>query len=40
MKGSDGVFEVTLDGELIFSKKKLGRFPESGEVAQMVAGKT
>ena len=27
-----GVFEVTLDSVLIFSKKKLGRFPEHEEV--------
>jgi len=30
------VFEVTLDGELIFSKKKLGRHAEPGEVARLV----
>jgi len=27
---SGGVFEVTLNGSLIFSKKKLGRFPKDG----------
>jgi selT/selW/selH-like putative selenoprotein len=32
VKGRDGVFEVTLDDALVFSKKKLGRFPEPGEV--------
>lgn len=32
VKGKDGVFEVELDGELVFSKKALGRFPEAGEV--------
>jgi len=26
------VFEVTADGEVVFSKKKTGRFPEPGEV--------
>jgi selT/selW/selH-like putative selenoprotein len=26
------VFEVTVDGTLVFSKKALGRFPEDGEV--------
>ena len=31
--GSSGRFEVTLDGELLFSKKALGRFPKPGEVA-------
>ena len=31
-----GVFEVTLDGSLIFSKKKLGRFPEDSEVFEEI----
>jgi zinc protease len=30
--GSGGVFDVTIDGKLVFSKKKVGRFPEEGEV--------
>jgi selT/selW/selH-like putative selenoprotein len=30
--GSKGRFEVTLDGELIFSKAKSGRFPKPDEV--------
>ena len=32
VKGRSGVFEVELDGQLIYSKKALGRFPEPGEV--------
>lgn len=39
IKGKDGVFEVELDGELIFSKKSVGRFPEHGEVEETVAEK-
>lgn len=31
-----GVFEVSVDKELIFSKKELKRFPEEGEVEQLV----
>jgi selenoprotein W-related protein len=31
-----GVFEVTVDGELVFSKKSLGRFPHDGEVLDAV----
>ena len=31
--GSNGRFEITLDGELLFSKKAAGRFPKPGEVA-------
>ena len=33
---SNGRFEVTLDGELIFSKADLGRHAEPGEVAGIV----
>ena len=33
VSGSNGRFEVTLDGELVFSKKAVGRFPRPGEVA-------
>jgi selenoprotein W-related protein len=31
-----GVFEITVDGRLIFSKKNLGRFPEDGEVLELI----
>jgi selenoprotein W-related protein len=34
--GEGGVFEVRLDGELIFSRKDQGRFPESKELKQLV----
>jgi len=34
-----GVFEVTFDGELIFSKKALHRHAEPGEIARLVAEK-
>jgi selenoprotein W-related protein len=29
---SGGVFEVEIDGELVFSKKEMDRFPEEDEV--------
>jgi selenoprotein W-related protein len=29
---SGGVFEVTVDGDLVFSKKALDRFPEHAEI--------
>ncbi len=32
MESSGGVFEVSVDGKLIFSKKKFGRFPEEEEI--------
>ena len=31
--GSEGRFEVSLDGDLVFSKKSAGRFPKPDEVA-------
>ena len=31
-----GVYEVTVDDALIFSKKALGRFPEDGEIARLI----
>jgi selenoprotein W-related protein len=31
-----GVFEVTADGRLVFSKKSLGRFPNDGEVLEIL----
>ena len=31
-----GVYEVTVDGDLIFSKKALDRFPEDGEIAGLI----
>lgn len=37
IKGSGGIFEVRLDGELLFSKKQVGRFPLPGEVEEAVA---
>jgi selenoprotein W-related protein len=33
---SKGRFEVTVDGELVFSKATLGRHAEPGEVAGLV----
>ena len=31
-----GVFEVVLDGKLLFSKKALSRFPEKGEILNII----
>jgi selenoprotein W-related protein len=33
---SGGVFEVSVDGRLLFSKKKLGRFPEMLELSVLL----
>ena len=37
IKGSGGVFEITMDGKLVFSKKRLGRFPTDEELDALVA---
>jgi selenoprotein W-related protein len=37
VQSSGGVFEVEVDGRLIFSKKKLGRFPEPGEIEKLLS---
>jgi selenoprotein W-related protein len=34
--GSGGVFEVRVDGELVWSRRVQGRFPESKELKQRV----
>jgi selenoprotein W-related protein len=31
-----GVFEVTVDGRLVFSKRTLGRFPNEGEILKLL----
>ena len=32
------VFEIKANGHLIFSKKKLNRFPEEGEIKDLIEG--
>ncbi len=39
IKGQEGVFEIALDGEPIFSKNALGRFPEPSEVEDIVGSR-
>ena len=34
--GTGGIFEVRVDGELIWSRKDQGRFPDSKELKQLV----
>jgi selenoprotein W-related protein len=36
---TNGVFEVRVDGALVFSKTRLGRFPQPGELVRVVAEK-
>jgi selT/selW/selH-like putative selenoprotein len=37
VKGSAGVFDITIDGALVYSKKKTGRFPTDEEVRALVS---
>ena len=37
--GGGGVFDVSVDGKIIFSKKSVGRFPESGEIVRILQKK-
>jgi selT/selW/selH-like putative selenoprotein len=40
IRSSGGVFEVVKDGQLIFSKRAKGRFPEDSEIYSIIdAGK-
>ena len=34
IKGRGGIFDVRLDGKLIYSKHETGRFPQDAEVLQ------
>jgi len=34
--GTGGVFDIALDGKLIYSRKTEGRFPEAKEVKQLI----
>jgi len=36
LKGSGGQFEVVLDGQLLFSKKQEGRFPDLLEILSRI----
>jgi selenoprotein W-related protein len=38
IRGGGGVFDVTVDGERIFSKKSVGRFPEDEEILEQLRG--
>jgi predicted Rdx family selenoprotein len=38
LRGSGGVFDITVDDELKFSKAALGRFPTDDDIAALVKG--
>ena len=37
--GEKSQFDVLADGELVYSKQQLGRFPEDGEIAGLLAAR-
>lgn len=36
VKGSGGIFDVVVDGKKVFSKHETGRFPEPGEIVEIL----
>lgn len=34
IEGDKGIFDVAVDGDLVFSKYAAGRFPEHGEIIE------
>ena len=34
--GSGGIFDVKLNGETVFSKHQIGRFPKGGEIRDLL----
>jgi hypothetical protein len=40
LEGAKSQYDVVVDGETIFSKQKLGRFPEDGEVAELLRSRS
>ena len=39
MTGADGIFDVHVDGELVFEKKMIGRYPDPDDVLPLVREK-
>ena len=36
IKGSNGVFDVDIDGKVVYSKNTTGRFPNQGELLMLI----
>ena len=36
VKGSNGIFDVEVDGKLVYSKRSTGRFPNPGELYSLI----
>lgn len=39
VRGDNGIFDVVVDGEMLFSKHRAGRFPEEREILEALAGR-
>jgi selenoprotein W-related protein len=39
-EGAKSQYDVVVDGETIFSKQELGRFPEDGEVLELLRSRS
>ena len=39
MTGADGIFDVHVDGELVFTKSMLGRYPQPDDVLPLLGDK-
>jgi predicted Rdx family selenoprotein len=37
--GRNSQFDVVADGELVFSKQRMGRFPDDGELLGLLSGR-
>jgi selenoprotein W-related protein len=37
--GANGIMDITVDGDTVFSKHQQGRFPEPGELVQLIKKK-
>ncbi len=37
--GERSQFDVVADGELVFSKQRVGRFPDDGEIVELLRGR-
>jgi selT/selW/selH-like putative selenoprotein len=38
VKGRSGIFDITIDGNSVYSKHRTGRFPTDDEVRGLAAG--
>ena len=36
IESSGGIFDVIVDGKLVYSKQETGRFPDEGEVVELM----